>query len=63
MAISPKNRKQQETKIGNKTQQYHFWVYTQKTLNKDPSQTMFIVALFVIAEPGNNLDVPQPKNG
>ena len=31
--------------------------------NKDICSTMFIAALFVIAEPGSNLDAPQQKNG
>ena len=30
---------------------------------KDICSTMFIAALFVIPEPGNNLDASQPKNG
>ena len=30
---------------------------------KDICSTMFIATLFVIVEPGNNLDAHQPKNG
>ena len=33
------------------------------TCNKDICSTMFIAALFIIAEAGNNPDVPQKKNG
>jgi hypothetical protein len=33
------------------------------TGNKNTCSTMFIAALFIIAEAGNNPDVPQKKNG
>jgi hypothetical protein len=33
------------------------------TCHRGTYSTMFIVALFVIARAGNNLDVPQLKNG
>jgi hypothetical protein len=31
--------------------------------NQDTCSTMFIAALFIIARPGKNIDVPQEKNG
>ena len=33
------------------------------TGNKDTCSTMFIAALFIIAEAGKNPDVPQQRNG
>ena len=33
------------------------------TCNKDTCSTMFIAALFIKREAGNNLDVPQQRNG
>jgi hypothetical protein len=33
------------------------------TGNKDTCSTMFVAALFRIAEAGKNLDVPQQRNG